>query len=89
MHDEAVMIVSGARTPMGGLLGDLSPVPAPELAAVASRAALEKAALPPDAVNEVFMGCVLPAGLKQCPARQTAMATGIPAGAGVTGVGFH
>lgn len=86
MEHESVVIVDGARTPMGGLGGALSAVAAPELAAVASRATLEKSGVAPDAVDEVFMGCVLPAGLKQCPARQTAIAAGVPVSAGAVTV---
>jgi acetyl-CoA C-acetyltransferase len=62
-----VLIIDGARTPMGGMLGALAPVAAPELAAVAARATLERAGVAGSDVDEVFMGCVLPAGLKQCP----------------------
>lgn len=82
MSDDGVVIVDGARTPMGGMMGALSPVAAPELAAVAARATLEKAGVSADDVEEVFMGCVLPAGLRQCPARQTAIAAGVPTSAG-------
>ena len=82
MNDESVLIIDGARTPMGGLGGALASVPAPELAAVAARATLEKSGVSGDAVDEVFMGCVLPAGLKQCPARQTAIAAGMPVSVG-------
>lgn len=86
MSDQSVVIVDGARTPMGGLQGALSSVPAPELAAVAAKAALEKSGVEPTAVDEVFMGCVLPAGLKQCPARQTAIAAGMPVSTGAVTV---
>ena len=55
--------------PQGGLQGDLSSVPAPQLGAVAVKAALERANINPDAVDETIMGCVLPAGLRQAPAR--------------------
>jgi acetyl-CoA C-acetyltransferase len=82
MSNEAVLIVDGARTPMGALGGALSSVPAPELAAVAARRTLEKSGVAGEAVDEVFMGCVLPAGLRQCPARQAAIAAGIPVSAG-------
>ncbi len=82
MNQDSVVIVAGARTPMGALQGALSTVPAPELASAAIRATLERAALPPAAVDEVFMGCVLPAGLKQCPARQAALGADVPADAG-------
>jgi acetyl-CoA C-acetyltransferase len=68
------------------MLGALAPVAAPELAAVAARATLERAGVAGSDVDEVFMGCVLPAGLKQCPARQTAIASGIPVSAGAVTV---
>ena len=71
---------------MGGLQGALSPVPAPDLAATAIAATIEKSGVPVDAIDEVFMGCVLPAGLKQCPARQAAIGAGIPDGAGAVTV---
>ncbi|MAT93074.1 MAG: acetyl-CoA C-acyltransferase [Halioglobus sp.] len=82
MSNDSVVIVDGARTPMGGLQGALSPVPAPELASVAIRATLERAGVAPDDVDEVYMGCVLPAGLKQCPARQSALGADIPPSSG-------
>jgi acetyl-CoA C-acetyltransferase len=71
---------------MGGLGGVLAPVVAPELAAVAVRATLEKSGVEAEAIDEVFMGCVLPAGLKQCPARQSSIAAGIPVSAGAVTV---
>ncbi|MBM13747.1 MAG: acetyl-CoA C-acyltransferase [Halieaceae bacterium] len=73
-----VMIIDGARTPMGGLLGDLTDATANELGATAITAAVERAGAEPGAIDEVFMGCVLPAGLKQCPARQAMLGAGIP-----------
>jgi len=73
-----VVIVGAARTPIGSFLGVLSTVAATELGAVAIRAALERAALTPDEVDEVFMGCVLPAGLGQAPARQAALGARLP-----------
>lgn len=78
MRDDPVVIVGGARTPMGGLMGDLAEIPAPELGAAAIRAALERAQVAPDAVDEVLMGNVLSAGLGQAPARQAALAAGLP-----------
>jgi acetyl-CoA C-acetyltransferase len=75
---EAIYIVSGARTPMGGLMGDLAAVPATDLGSTAIRAAVERAGVSAASVDEVFMGCVLPAGLKQCPARQAARNAGLP-----------
>ena len=78
MSNESVVILDGARTPMGGLNGCLSPVTAPELATTAIKAAVERSGVDGADVDEVFMGCVLPAGLKQCPARQSAIGAGIP-----------
>ena len=75
---EAIYIVGGARTPMGGLMGTLASVSAPELGSTAIKAAVERANLDAAAIDEVFMGCVLPAGLKQCPARQAARNAGVP-----------
>ncbi|GLX79867.1 acetyl-CoA acetyltransferase [Thalassotalea insulae] len=71
-HDP-IVIVSAKRTPMGGFMGALSAVTAPSLGATAIRAALDEAKLANDQVDEVIMGCVLPAGLKQAPARQAAL----------------
>ena len=81
-----IVIVSGARTPMGGFQGSLSSVPAVELGAIAIREAVARAGIQPADVQEVIMGCVLPAGLKQGPARQAALGAGIPAAAGATTV---
>ncbi|MEE4204043.1 MAG: thiolase family protein, partial [Halieaceae bacterium] len=83
---EDVYLVSGARTPMGGLLGDLADVTAPELGAVAIKATLEKSGIDPAKIDETFMGCVLPAGLKQCPARQSMIGAGIPTSTGAVTV---
>ena len=79
-----IVIVSGARTPMGGLQGSLSSVPAVELGAIAIREAVARAGIQPGDVEEVIMGCVLPAGLKQGPARQAALGAGLPSAAGCT-----
>jgi acetyl-CoA C-acetyltransferase len=73
-----VAIVGAARTPIGSFLGELSAVSAPKLGSTAIRAALERAGLPADAVGEVYMGCVLPAGVGQAPARQASLGGGIP-----------
>ncbi len=86
MSQDPIVIVGMARTPMGGLLGDLSTVPASELGAVAIRGALESAGLEADAVNETVMGCVLPAGQGQAPARQASLKAGIPQGTGAVTV---
>lgn len=75
---ESVVIVSGARTAMGGFQGSLAAVSAPELGAVAIKAAVERASIAPTDVQEVIMGCVLPAGLKQGPARQAMRQAGLP-----------
>jgi acetyl-CoA C-acetyltransferase len=86
MSTDSVVIIDGARTPMGGLLGSLAEVPAPELAATAIAATLARSGIQASAIDEVFMGCVLPAALKQCPARQAAIGAGIPASAGAVTV---
>lgn len=86
MSNDSVVIIDGARTPMGGLLGALSDVPAPELAATAIAATLARSGVSADDIDEVFMGCVLPAALKQCPARQAAIGAGIPKSAGAVTV---
>ena len=79
-----IVIVSGARTPMGGFQGSLSSVAAVDLGAAAIRAAVERAGIAPADVQEVIMGCVLPAGLKQGPARQASLNAGLPAATGCT-----
>lgn len=79
-----IVIVSGARTPMGGFQGSLSGVPAVELGAIAIREAVTRAGIQPADVQEVIMGCVLPAGLKQGPARQASLGAGLPAATGCT-----
>lgn len=79
-----IVIVSGARTPMGGFQGSLSSVPAVELGAIAIREAVARAGIQPADVQEVIMGCVLPAGLKQGPARQASLGAGLPATTGCT-----
>ncbi len=72
------VIAGFARTPMGGFQGALSAVKATELGAAAVRAAVERAGLPPEKVDQIVMGCVLPAGLGQAPARQAALGAGLP-----------
>ena len=73
-----IVIAGAARTPMGGFQGELSPMTAPQLGGAAISAALADAGASPDAVNELVMGCVLPAGLGQAPARQAGFAAGLP-----------
>src|ERR1700704_483842 len=83
---DPIVIASYARTPMGGFQGVLAPVKATELGAAAVRAAVERAGVSPEAVEQIFMGCVLPAGLGQAPARQAALGAGLPkAGEGAPG----
>ena len=79
-----IVIVSGARTPMGGFQGSLSSVAAVDLGAAAIRAAVERAGVGAADVQEVIMGCVLPAGLKQGPARQASLNAGLPSATGCT-----
>ena len=81
---DSIVITGAARTPMGGFQGDLSPLSAPELGASAIKAALTRSALDADQVNEVIMGCVLPAGQGQAPARQASIGAGIPLATGCT-----
>lgn len=82
---DPVYLIDGARTPMGGLLGELSSLPATELGSVAVRAVMDKTQINREAVDEAFIGCVLPAGLKQCPARQVILGAGLaPATGAVT-----
>lgn len=75
---ESIVIVSAARTPMGGFQGNLSSTTAVDLGTIAIKSALERAGVSPDKVSEVLMGCVLPAGTGQGPARQSALNAGIP-----------
>jgi acetyl-CoA C-acetyltransferase len=75
---ESVVLVSARRTPIGAFQGALAPVPAPQLGAVAARAAIESAGLAGSDIEETMFGCVLPAGLGQAPARQAAIAAGVP-----------
>jgi acetyl-CoA C-acetyltransferase len=86
MNDDPVVIVGSARTPLGGFMGDLKSLSAPELGATAIRAAVERAGLKADEVQEVIMGNVLPAGQGQAPARQAALGAGLPPSTGCTTV---
>lgn len=78
MINEAIYILSAARTPIGAYLGALSELSAPELGAVAARAALERAHVAPQAIDEVYLGNVLSAGIGQAPARQASLKADIP-----------
>ncbi len=84
MSNDPVVIVAIARTPMGGLQGDLAPLSAPELGAAAIRAAVSRAGLSGADIQEVIMGNVLSAGLGQAPARQAALGAGLPQAVGCT-----
>src|SRR3981081_1156704 len=86
MHPDPIVIVSAARTPMGAFQGELKGFSAPELGAAAIRAAVERAKLKPEQVQEVIMGCVLPAGHRLPPARHSPLGAGLPLAAGCTTV---
>ena len=81
-----IVILSGARTPIGSFLGSLSSVPAPRLGAAAIKAALERAGVSAEQVEQVIMGNVLQAGQGQAPARQAGIYAGIPYQAGAVTV---
>ncbi|WP_301116759.1 acetyl-CoA C-acyltransferase [Pusillimonas sp. (ex Stolz et al. 2005)] len=81
---DPIVLVSIARTPMGGMMGSLSGLAAHQLGAVAIKAAVQRAGIAPDAVNEVIMGNVLQAGQGQAPARQAALGAGLPQSVGCT-----
>jgi acetyl-CoA C-acetyltransferase len=78
MHNDPIAIVGAARTPMGGLQGDFATLSASDLGAVAIKAAVERAGIEGSAVEQAIMGCVLPAGQGQAPARQAALKAGLP-----------
>ena len=80
MSDHDVVIVSAKRTPIGAFQGVLAPVTATQLGSTAIKAAIEASGVKPGDIQEVIMGCVLPAGLGQGPARQAALGAGIPIG---------
>ncbi|KPP99421.1 acetyl-CoA C-acyltransferase [Marinobacter sp. HL-58] len=84
MSNTEVVIAGSARTPMGGMMGDLSSVRSPDLGAISIKAAIERSGLQPADIQEVIMGCVLPGGLGQAPARQASRASGIPDSSGCT-----
>jgi acetyl-CoA C-acetyltransferase len=84
MQDDPIVIAGMARTAMGGFQGDLKDVAAPQLGAVAIKAAVARAGLAGNDIDEVIMGCVLPAGLGQAPARQASLGAGLPQSTGCT-----
>ena len=86
MENSSVVVTGLARTPIGGFQGRLSPLTAPQLGSASIRAALEDSDISGSDVDEVLMGCVLPAGIGQAPARQAALDAGIPKSVGCTTV---
>jgi acetyl-CoA C-acetyltransferase len=86
MNSDPVVIVGLARTPMGAFQGELKGFAAPQLGAAAIRASVERAKIKPEEVQEVIMGCVLPAGQGQAPARQASLGAGLPLATGCTTV---
>ena len=84
MESDPIVIVSAVRTPIGAMLGALSGLEATDLGAVVIKAAVERAGVAPDQVQEVLMGCVLPAGQGQAPARQATLKAGLPPSTGAT-----
>jgi len=86
MSGDQIVILGAARTPIGAFLGALKDVTAPQLGACAIEAATARSGVSPEQVDEAFMGCVLPAGLGQAPARQAALGAGLPQQTGCTTV---
>lgn len=84
MHADPIVIVSVARTPMGGFLGALSAMTAPQLGGVAIRETVKRSGIDPQRIDELIMGCVLPAGVGQAPARQAALNADLPLSVGCT-----
>src|SRR5450631_10483 len=84
MNSDPVVILSARRTPVGAFQGALATVTAPQLGAVAIKAAIAQSGLAAGDIDEVIMGCVLSAGLGQAPARQAALAAGLPRGTPAT-----
>ena len=84
MTFDPVVIAAYARTPMGGMQGALSSIPATKLGSIAIKAAVERAGVSVDAIDQVIMGCVLPGALGQAPARQASIGAGLPLATGAT-----
>src|ERR1017187_1406656 len=84
MQIDPIVLVGAARTPMGGFQGDFKNVTAPELGAAAIKAAVQRAGVKPEDIDEVIMGNVLAAGQGQAPPRQAALGAGLPLGVGCT-----
>ena len=85
-RSDPVVIAASVRTPLGRFQGELSPIAAPRLGSTVIKTAVERARLAPDRIDEVLMGCVLPAGQGQAPARQAARGAGLPDATGATTV---
>src|SRR5271169_5767741 len=86
MSSESIVILAAKRTPVGAFQGVFATTTAPQLGAAAIKGALAAAGVAPEAVQETIMGCVLPAGIGQAPARQAAIAAGVPASTPATTV---
>ncbi len=84
MTEDPIVIVGMARTPMGGFMGELSSLKTTELGSAAIKAAVERSGIEPEQVEEVIMGCVLPAALGQAPARQASLGADLPLSTGCT-----
>jgi len=84
MSTDPIVIASYARTPMGGMQGALASIPATKLGSISIAAAVERAGVAPDAIDQVIMGCVLPGALGQAPARQASIGAGLPLSTGAT-----
>ncbi|MET1253908.1 acetyl-CoA C-acyltransferase [Aliikangiella maris] len=84
MSQDPIVIVGMARTPMGGFMGELSSLKSTELGSAAIQAAVERSGVSSEEIDEVIMGCVLPAALGQAPARQASIGAGLPLSAGCT-----
>ena len=84
MNFERIFIVAAKRSPLGAFQGSLTAAMSPDLGAAAIRACIEESDVGAADISEVLMGCVLPAGVGQAPARQAAISAGIPLGAGCT-----
>src|SRR5437588_3697679 len=84
MSDNDIYILGAARTPIGKMMGSLASIPSPQLGSIAIRAAVERSGVPAASVDEVIMGQVIQAGAGQAPARQAAIAAGVPASANAT-----
>ncbi|HTD78443.1 MAG TPA: beta-ketoacyl synthase N-terminal-like domain-containing protein, partial [Chloroflexota bacterium] len=84
MTDNDIYILGAARTPIGKMMGSLASIPAPQLGAIAIKAAVERSNVDPSSVDEVIMGQVIQAGVGQAPARQASIAAGLPTSANAT-----